>query len=170
MTDRAEISQQTRTTAQWLGVLAWGLFGLMAVQVAGIVRGRIGDLEPAAEGWGRLVNQFGVGLVEALPSIFLLFALLDFARLFGRCGDGHVFTEQNVKTLRSGGDSLILAAASSALISPTLVEWITGDPGGFRFQVNDLALGVGALGLAIHGLALIFRDAVAIKRENDEIV
>jgi len=170
MTDAAEISKDTRQTAQVLSFLAWGLFALMLWNVSAAVSERILTIDISESGWRFFANEFGLGLVAALPSLFFAFALWDFAQLFGRCGEGQVFTVRNTRTLRSGGDSLLLAAAASALISPTLTAWIGGDPGGFRFQANDLALGVGAVGLAIHGLANIFRDAVRVKEENDSFV
>lgn len=170
MSERTEISKDTRDSALWLSVVAWGLFGLMAVDIGNVIRERIGALSPGGDGWLYIGNQFGLGLVEAMPSIFLLFALLDFAHLFRRCSEGQIFTERNVKTLRGGGDSLLLAAAASALVTPTLVEWISGNPGGLHLQANDLTLGVGAMGLAIRGIAHIFREGVLIKKENDEFV
>jgi hypothetical protein len=97
-------------------------------------------------------------------------SLIDFAQFFHRSEEGDAFTEKNVKTLMSGADSLLLASAFSILISPTLLAWTGENPGGFRFEVNDLALGTAAMGFAIHGVAMYFREAVRLKKENDEII
>lgn len=160
-----------RRTAVPLAVVGWVAVGVLLLNVSVAVGTGFPAPEAQAEGWRWFAQGLGRALVPALPTLFLVGALVDFARFFGRVGEGDVFTERNVGTLRSGGEGLVLAAFASAAISPTLAAWIGED--GFRglvWELNDLALGVAAMGFAMVGLAHIFRDAVRIKLEHDEIV
>ena len=110
------------------------------------------------------------GLLKAGPTIFIGFALIEFAYFFHRCGRGKIFTEQNVKTLRSGAESLIAAAIVSGIIKPAVLN-ATDEHGSYQiFHFTDLALGVGLMGCALYGFAAVLKDAVALKAENDEFV
>jgi hypothetical protein len=127
------------------------------------------ELNPQADLLGA-ANAAGRTLAVHMATLFIISALVDFAGFFTRCADGQPFTQRNARTLRSGGEGLIWAAGASALFSPTLVAWIDGDHGGVQLAVNDLALGVGAMGAALLGVALVWNQAVRIRQENDEIV
>ena len=165
-----EETKDTREATGWLAVLAWILVSTLAINAAYIVGDEVGGLIVSETSFAALVNGFGVALVRALPTFLFIAALVDFALLFGRCSDGDVFTRRNLKILRSGGETLLLAAAASAVISPTLLGWIEGDARGVVFEPNDLALGTAGMGLVIGGLALVFRDAVKLKEDNDQFI
>ena len=66
--------------------------------------------------------------------------------------------------------SLAGAGIWAGVISPTLQQWIGMEFRGVSIDFGDLALAVTLMGVMLHGLALVFRDAVAVKAENDEFV
>lgn len=151
-----------------LSAVGWAWVGLLTLDVAtGVVRA----LASAAGGGPReATHAVGVVLIIALPKLLLLGVLADFAKFFGRVGQGDVYTERNLRTLRSGGEGLVAAAAASAVVVPTLLHWVGGEGGGIEWALNDLTLGVGGMGLAIAGLAHVFREGLQLKRENEQFV
>lgn len=157
-----------------LSAFGWVWVGLLSLDVvSSVVRAALGALR--ADGGGvdaaLLTHQVGEALIVALPTLFLLGVMADFARFFGRVGVGDVFTERNLRTLRSGGEGLLAAAVASAVGVPTLLGWIGSAPNrGLGLELNDLTLGVAAMGFAVAGLGWVFQDALRIKHENDEIV
>ena len=67
-------------------------------------------------------------------------------------------------------DSLIAAAIMSAIVKPFILG-IIGEPGAHEIlDFTDLALGVGLMGAALHGFALVLKDAVALKEDHDQII
>lgn len=165
------MTDDSAKTYEALSIGAWIAVGILILNVSYFVGEAVGGIWYATEAdLLAMFNGFWIGLIKAMPTILMAWAISDFALLFGRCGEGQVFTERNLKTLRSGGDALILAAVWSAVFGPNLLRWMTGDPGGFDLAFRDLALGVGLMGAAIHGLAFVFRDALALKQENDEFL
>ena len=168
--DNAKADAELKDTAGWLAVGAWVLVGVLGVRIAVDIGAAVSALAVAPEEWRALASGFGRGLIAAAPSILIVLSLVDFAQFFHRSEEGAAFSEDSLKMLKTGADSLFLASAFSIVISPTLLAWTGGAPGGFRFEVNDLALGAAAMGFAIHGVAVYFREAIRIKKENDEIV
>ncbi len=163
-------STDSKKFAGWLSPLAWIAVGLLSLNIAVDMGERTLTLDWNEDGPLAVINAFGLAAVQHLPSFAIIAALWDFANLFQRCAHGQVFTQRNFKTLRSGGDSLVFAGVASAIISPTLTMWIGEEFRGLIVDLNDLALGVGMMGLVIIGLALIFHDALRLKEENDEFV
>lgn len=151
-----------------LSAVGWVWVGLLVLDVAvSIVSAVLGALPGDARTVG---NQVGQAVVVALPTLFLIGVVADFARFFGRVGVGEVFTEQNLKTLRSGGEGLLVAAVASAVVVPTILGWIRQTSRGIAWELNDLALGVAAMGFVVAGLAYVFQEAVRLQRENDAFV
>jgi hypothetical protein len=162
---------ETRHAVAPLAVLAWIGVGALSLEVGLRVGRALVHADLATVGWRAVLHDGGEALVAALPALCLVGALVDFARFFGRVGEGDVFTERNVRTLRSGAEGLLAAAVASAVVTPTVLGWIGEEPTrGVIFEANDLALGVAAVGLALGGLAHVFREAVRLKLENDEFV
>ena len=165
------MSDDARETYEVLSIGAWIAVAILILNVSYFVGEEVGGIWYTSEAdLLAIFNGFWIGIIKAMPTILIAWAISDFALLFGRCGEGLVFTERNLRTLRSGGDALILAAVWSAVFGPNLLNWMTGDPGGFDLAFRDLALAVGLMGAAIHGLAFVFRDALALKQENDEFL
>ncbi|RIJ23617.1 DUF2975 domain-containing protein [Henriciella barbarensis] len=154
-----------------LSILAWVAVGILAVNVSYLVGEEVGGeyFESGADVLP-LLSAFTIGFLKAGPTIFIAFALADFASFFGRCGKGDVFTARNLKTLRQGADSLIWAAVTSAIIIPAVLGWMDDETSRNIFSFTDLALGVGLMGFALHGLASVFEDAIALKDDNDQFV
>lgn len=152
-----------------LSVLGWVWVGLLTLDVGtAVVRALV---SAGGAGPWEATRAVGVALILALPKLLLLGVIADFARFFGRVGEGDVYTERNLRTLRSGGEGLIAAAAASALVVPTLLRWVEGEgAGGIDWALNDLALGVGGMGLVIAGLAHVFREGLRLKDENEQFV
>jgi hypothetical protein len=150
-----------RRAARPLAFAGWALVGLVLLHVAT----SIGRNSPA-DGASMVA-----ALAVALPTLTLVGALVEFVRFFERVDDDEVFTERNARTLRAGGQGLVLAAFMSVVVGPSLAAWV--GPDGFRgfvWHVNDLAIGVGAMGFGMVGIAVVFREAVRIKLDNDAIV
>ncbi len=168
----SEMSESEKAgTYELLSLFAWVAVGILFVNVSyfigtdvgGEVYRSSGDVIP-------VLQAFGTGLLKASPTILIAIAMLDFAFFFQRCGKGDMFSERNVATLRSGADSLIGAAIMSAIVAPAILGAMN-EPGTHEvLRFTDLALGVGLMGIALHGFAGVMRDAVAIKKENDEFV
>ncbi len=163
--------RRARDTHGLLTMGAWLAVVILLINVSQFIVAEVGDVYvndmadiPA------LLNGFGIGLLKAMPTLLIALALMDFARMFARCSEGDVFCARNVRTLKRGADSLIWAAVWSAVFAPSSLRWIAGEAGGFDFVFRDLALAVGAMGFALHGLALVWGQAVGLKRENDEFV
>ena len=154
-----------------LSILAWVAVAILAVNVSYFVGEEVGGqyFESGAD-FLPLLNGFMIGLLKAGPTIFIACALADFAFFFGHCGKGDVFTSRNLKTLRQGADSLIWAAVTSAVIIPVVLGWVGDETSRNIFSFTDLALGVGLMGFALHGLASVFEDAIALKDDNDQFV
>ena len=172
MTQPANAPAQTdmASATGWLSVAAWIAVVALAVNVAAAIGSEIGPIVVSEVAWHELLTAFGRAAVANLPAICILFALVDFAWFFGRCGDGEVFSERNLRTLNSGGEGMVCAAFASAIVTPTVLMWLDQEFRGITFEPNDLALGVGAMGLAIIGLAMVFRDALRLKKENDQTI
>ena len=67
-------------------------------------------------------------------------------------------------------DSLVWAAITSAVVKPAVLGWV-GEPGGGNIlDFTELALGVGLMGIALHGFANVFSDAVTLKEDNDQFI
>ena len=163
--------RRTRETHGLLTIGAWLAVAILFINVAHFVVAEIGDVYVTADtDIPALLTAFGAGLLKAAPTLLIALALMDFARMFERCSEGDVFSARNVRTLKRGADSLILAAIWSAVIAPNALRWIGGDPGGLDLHFRDLALAVGAMGFALHGIALIWGQAVRLKQENDEFI
>ena len=169
MTDDKE--RDTGETYEALSIGAWVAVAILALNVSYFVGNEVGA-ETYTSGLDTIsiLSAFAVGLLKAGATIFIAIALVDFAFFFHRCGEGSLFTARNVATLRGGADSLIAAAVMSAVVTPFLLG-VIGDPGGGNiFNFTDLALGVGLMGVALHGFAMVMRDAVSLKQDHDQIV
>lgn len=159
-----------RIDTSWLSVAAIVLIVLMLVAVGGDVAGRVGAMIVTKESWGDVLSAFFVALLVNAPTLIIVGVLGDFSGLFGRTGEGEVFTTRNLKALRSAGHGLIWAAVTSAVIVPTILSWVNGDGRGVIWDVNDLSLGVGAMGLAILGLSHVFVEGIRLKADNEQII
>jgi len=164
-------SQTTQQTHQNLTWLAWIVVAILCVNVSFFVGEEVGGIVyESGSDWIAIFNGFWIGLIKAAPTILIAWAIGDFALLFGRCGDGDVFTERNIATFKSGANSLIWAGIWAGIAGPTLLAWLSEEFRGFVTDFTDLALAVTMMGVILHGLALIFEDAVRVKLENDEFV
>ncbi|MBK8197061.1 MAG: DUF2975 domain-containing protein [Acidobacteria bacterium] len=166
----ADRSASDLRDTSWLSVAAIVVIVGMLLSVVAEIAGRVGSVVVTHENWKDVLNAFLLALLVNLPTFIIIGVLGDFAGLFGRTGEGEVFTARNLKTLRSAGSGLIWAAAASAIIVPTLLSWTTGDGRGFIWHVNDLALGTGAMGLAILGLSHAFAEGIRLKTDSDQII
>lgn len=164
-------TQNTRDTHRDLTILAWIVVGILGLSVSYFVGEEVGGVWYTSAGdWLSIFNAWWIGVIKAMPTILIAFAVADFAFLFQRCSEGDVFTERNVKTLNSAAYALFGAGAWAGVISPTLLAWIEGNFRGVVVDFGDLALAVAMMGVVLHGLALVFRGAVMVKAENDEFV
>ena len=164
-------SESTRQTHQTLTWMAWVVVAILALNASYFVGEEVGGIvfEKRSD-WLAIFNGFWIGIIKAAPTILIAWSIGDFALLFGRCGEGEVFTEKNISTFKSGANSLILAGLWAGIFGPTLIEWMTEDVRGMITNFSDLALAVTMMGVILHGLALIFQDAVSVKTENDGFI
>jgi hypothetical protein len=163
-------SNGSQVSTRHVAMFMWLLLLMLIINISYALGHETGRLLAIESGWRPIAHGVGRALIISLPTILIAMAINEFGLLFWSCGQGDVFTMKNVKTLRMGGDSLVAAALASAIISPTLLDWVDGTNYGFEISVNDLVLGNLAIGLAIHGLANLFQAAVEIKAESDQIV
>ncbi len=170
MSTQSETGPSALRDTSWLSVAAIVLIVAMLGKVGADISGKVGAVVVTQENWTDALNAFLLVLLVNLPTFIIIGVLGDFAGLFGRTGEGEVFTERNLKTLRSAGSGLIWAAAASAIIVPTILSWTTGDPRGIIWHTNDLALGTAAMGAAILGLSHVFAEGIRLKTESDQIV
>lgn len=175
MSDDNKVSARQRSerekSYETLSILAWVAVGVLTLNVSYFVGNEVGGVWlVSSDSLRELFKGFMIGLLKAAPTTLIALALIDFALFFDRCGRGQVFVERNVKTLRSGAESLIAAAIVSGIVKPAVLDAI-GEPGAHQIlDFKDLALGVGLMGFALYGFAAVLKDAVAIKAENDEFV
>lgn len=163
--------EKTRNTHRDLTYLAWIVVGVLALNVAYFVGGEIGGIwYESQDDLIELNKGLWIGLIKAMPTILIAWAVADFAFLFQRCSEGDVLTEENVKTLNQAGYGLVAAGIWAGVVSPTLLGWIGDDFRGLTMDFGDLSLAVTMMGIMLHGLSLVFKDAVAVKTENDEFV
>ncbi len=163
-----ESTQQTHQTLTWV---AWVVVAILCLNVSYFVGEEVGGIVyQDSRDWIAIFNGFWIGIIKAAPTILIAWAIGDFALLFGRCGEGEVFTEKNIDTFKSGANSLIWAGLWAGIFGPTLLQWVTGDVRGVEWDFTDLALAVTMMGVILHGLALIFQDAVKVKLENDGFI
>lgn len=162
--------RQKNEAYDYLSIGAWVAVGILFLNVSYFVGYEFGHEIGTSFDLGASATALSVGLLKASPTILIAVALIDFAFFFHRCGEGDVFTARNVKTLKSGADSLIWAAVVSAIVKPLILDAI-GEPGAHEIlDFTDLALGVGLMGIALHGFASVLKDAVSLKEDNDQIV
>ncbi|MGA1342774.1 MAG: hypothetical protein ACO33A_06955 [Hyphomonas sp.] len=102
----------------WLSLAAIVLIVLILGSVAADMAGKVGSSVVTRENWLDVLNAFLLALLVNSPTLIIIGVLSDFAGLFGRTGEGEVFTARNLKTLRSAGSGLIWAAAASSIIVP----------------------------------------------------
>lgn len=166
----AEI-EKTRNTHRDLTYLAWIVVGILGLNVAYFVGGELGGIwYTSREDLWALNQGLWIGLIKAMPTILIAWAVADFAFLFQRCSEGDVFTEKNVKTLDQAAYGLISAGIWAAIVSPTLLQWISENFRGVVVDFGDLSIAVTMMGVMLHGLSLVFKDAVSVKAENEEFV
>lgn len=166
-------NQRTDSFASKAGIyeiLAWLLFlGLLANGAKGM-SAVLGPVDVKAVSSAEFFNAIWRALALTVPTFMMAWAVLDLAYVFGRCGKGEIFTQRNVKSLKVSGLSLFAAALVSAMIAPSLLAWLDGQPRGFLWVTDNLSLGVAAIGIVLFGFADILAKAVDIKEENDEMI
>ena len=161
----------TQTTG--LAVAAIVLLVMLLGSVGADIAAKVGTRIVTQENWTDVLNAFLIALLVNSPALIFIGVLGDFAGLFSRTSEGEVFTQRNLKTLRSAGSGLIWAAATSAIIVPTVLSWVQEGGRGIRgilWEVNDLAFGTGAMGFAILGLTHVFAEGIRIKTDSDQII
>lgn len=169
-TDKSDAPATALRDTAWLSVAAIVLIVLMLGSVAADIAGKVGAMVVTRENWSEVLNAFLLALLVNTPTLIIIGVLGDFAGLFGRTGEGEVFSVRNLKALRNAGGGLIWAAAASAIIVPTVLSWTTGDGRGVIWNVNDLALGTGAMGLVLLGLGHVFAEGIRLKTESEQII
>jgi hypothetical protein len=170
VTTQSEPAESGIRDTSWLSIAAIVLIVAMLGKVGADIAGKVGAMVVTQENWREVLNAFLLALLVNTPTLIIIGVLGDFAGFFGRTGEGEVFTERNLKTLRSAGSGLIWAAAASAIIVPTILSWTTGDGRGVIWHTNDLAFGTAAMGAAILGLSHIFAEGIRIKTDSDQII
>ncbi len=163
--------QKTRETHRDLTYLAWIVVGILALNVSYFVGEEVGAMwyTSSSDLWA-MNKALWIGIIKAMPTILIAWAVADFAFLFQRCSEGDVLTEKNVKTVEQAAFGLIGAGAWAGIISPTLRDWLTERVRGVIFEMGELALATAMMGVMLYGLSLVLKDAVAVKAENDEFV
>lgn len=168
--ETAAIQASNLRDTSWLSIAAIAFVVIMLGSVVADIAGKVGALVVTQENWKDVLQAFLLALLVNTPTLIIIGVLGDFAGLFGRTGEGEVFTPRNLKTLRSAGSGLIWAAAASAIIVPTVLSWTSHEGRGFIWHLNDLALGTAAMGAAILGLSHVFAEGIRLKTDSDQII
>ncbi len=169
-TETTDTSVTPLRDTSWLSIAAIVLIVMMLGSVAADIAGKVGAMVVTQQNWKQVLQAFLLAGLVNLPALIIIGVLGDFAGLFGRTGEGEVFSARNLKALRNAGGGLIWAAAASAIIVPTVLSWTTGDGRGVLWHVNDLALGTGAMGAAILGLSHMLAEGIRLKTDSDQII
>jgi hypothetical protein len=122
--------------------------------------------------WGLLLDQapeIGRRLVEVLPAIFYLGALLAAGDLLTEAAGRRPFTARAVQSLGRIGSGLLWGAAAASLITPNLLLWIARE-GGFDFRLETETLVIAAIGATMMVIGYLLRGAGRLQSELDEIV
>ncbi len=172
-------AQRAAAEAKWLRPLAITLFVIGLVM---IVKGLAVSGAACAEDLmtdGRrfsvacALRELGAKLIYAGPAIALLWALWDAQVYLKRLEQGEVFAPATMKLFARVGDSLIVAAVFTAIVSPTLIEWTAGR-GGFEFNLEPLPLTLFGLGVVLTAISRVLGDvlatAEAARADSDAIV
>jgi hypothetical protein len=158
------------TQTSGLAIAAIVLLVILLGSVGADIAAKVGTRIVTQENWRDVFNAFWIALLVNLPALIFAGVLADFAGLFSRTSEGEVFTARNLKSLRNAGSGLIWAAAVSAIIVPTVLSFVEDGGRGILWHVNDLALGTGAMGFVILGLAHVFAEGIRIKTDSDQII
>ena len=164
-------NQKARETHRDLTYLAWIVVGVLALNVAYFIGEEVGEIwyNSPSDLW-TINKALWIGLIKAMPTILIAWAVADFAFLFQRCSEGDVLTEENVKTVDQAAYGLMGAGIWAGVIAPTLLEWLGESFRGLIVDFGDLALAVTMMGVMLHGLSLVLKNAVEVQAENDEFV
>ena len=165
-----QVKDNFTVDSQIFQILAWICFVSLLLNAGKGMSGMLGAIDMQTASFGELFNGFWKAFLTHLPTFLLAWAVFDLAKFFGRCQEGEVFTRRNVKTLKVSAESLVWAAAVIVVIAPTVISWIDRVSYGIVWDSNDLALGIGAVGLALYGFAGVLSEAVKLKEDNDEMV
>lgn len=156
--------------AQAMGTIMWVLLVGLVINLVSVFGAQMQSLDIRATPFSDEFKHFTRAVMLVLPTLLFAWAVFDLARFFRRYEGGELFTDRNVKVIKSAGESLFWAAIIGALISPTVISWIDGEGRGFIWQTNNLTLGVAAMGIGLYGFADVLAKAVILQAENDEIV
>jgi hypothetical protein len=111
-------------------------------------------------------------LILTAPALFYVVGLIRSRRVFGRIGQGDVFTRANSEGLIGVGSAL-LAGAVWAMLAAGLEPTVRADAlGPIAHEIAEAAtqLALAALGLALFMIGRVMREAVRLKAETDGFV
>lgn len=112
-----------------------------------------------------IANRLGREAAAAGPAIFYACALWALRNTVARLAAGATFEAPVLGGLSAVGRDLGWGAAFAILITPTILEWTDGSPGGFGFDLEIASVVIGLLGCALTLLAGLLSRAAA--QEDD---
>jgi hypothetical protein len=111
-------------------------------------------------------------LMLAAPALFYVAGLIRSRRVFGRIGQGDVFTPANTEGLIGVGAALLAGAVWAMLVAglePTMPADALS-PVAHQIAEGASQLALAALGLALLMIGRVMREAVRLKTETDGFV
>lgn len=119
------------------------------------------------------LREVGAALVQAGPTLALLWALWETQAYLKRMEAGDVWAPSTMTLFGRIGDCLLAAAIWAGVVTPTLSLWIAGR-GGVDWNLEPMTLTLGGLGVVLTAIARVLGDmlatAEAAKADHDAIV
>jgi len=142
------------------GIIGLGLlFRFMVLPILSALR------EPALD-LRQLSQLLGENLILALPPILFLGALAAARKVCVRLREGELFDRAVARGVRDIGSSLLWGAAALAVITPNLLTWVRGDPGGLELDLELETLIIGFVGAAMMLLGRVLGRAERLQTEQ----
>ena len=178
------VRQQVGVRARWLGAAAVYLFCAVVVGIvfSDFLKPLLAQLPVWREAGANrttdvpvweFMRWLSLRALLAAPALVLASAIWATHKFLQRLGAGDWHSGGATALLRRIGGSLLLSAALSAAIVPTLSLWLQAR-GGFDLSLNTSVLALGVLGglliVVADVLGEALRSAEALRTENDGFI
>jgi len=131
---------------------------------------RSAEVTPDLRGALALLKALAVIPIVVAPNLLLAGAVYELSKVLDEYGKGQFFTLRASVGVRKAGEDALWALAFKIVISPTVYAWVTGEPGGVRWNYESFDLGLIAFAAFVAVLGRVLEAAARIKQENDEII
>lgn len=145
-------------------------FGLAVIHTGRVVVENIATGPVGIDGWWGYVNAGLIGLVMAMPYLFMLTGLVAMIRLGKQYQAGDIISSGNVRLISTFGASLSWAAAAFLLIRPTILDWVGGVSRGIVLRIDEAGIAMATAGVFLMAMAHVMNGALRLQEENEGFV